>query len=125
LLRRLQNLLVVLLLTARSLLPVGLMLAVPQAGDGLMTVVICTAHGSETITLDSEGRPAPSKAPSGDIVPCPCTLMGAVALCPDAPSRLDATAYSTRVIYAAVEGPPTASTRLGGHSARGPPPALI
>ncbi|MEI9902159.1 MAG: hypothetical protein WDN31_21050 [Hyphomicrobium sp.] len=60
--RNLLTLLTVTVLALRSLLPVGFMLA-SHAGE--MTVVICTGHGAETVTIDADGKRVPAKPRRG------------------------------------------------------------
>lgn len=89
--RRFTTLLFVLTLTVRSLLPVGFMLA-PAAADGTMTVVICTGHGPETMTLDAEGKPVPQKSGAADQNACPYAASAplAVAVASPAPEMVPA-----------------------------------
>ena len=61
--RGLLNLLVGFAFVVRSLLPVGLMLAVPPAPAAAVEIVICTGHGPQSLTLDDQGVPVPAKAP--------------------------------------------------------------
>lgn len=49
----------VLAILARGIVPVGYM----PAGQGVFEVVICTAYGAATITVDENGQPAEKKHP--------------------------------------------------------------
>ena len=87
--RRYCSLLFVVALGLRSLLPVGFMLA-PAAADGTMTVVICTGHGPETVTLDADGKPVPQKIADQNICPYAASAPIAVAVTAPAPGMVPA-----------------------------------
>jgi hypothetical protein len=85
LVRRFPTLLFVIALTLRSLVPVGFMLA-PVAADGAMTVVICTGHGPQIMTLDAEGNPVPQKSGITDQNVCPYAASAPLAVGVTAPA---------------------------------------
>lgn len=67
-----MNILVVLALALRSLLPAGYMLQGLAAGGGAVTIVICTDHGASKIRLDADGRPVPAESSAKES--CPFSL---------------------------------------------------
>jgi hypothetical protein len=56
--RRFLTPLFILAFALRALVPAGFMLAPSAVGE--MTVVLCTGHGPQTITLDADGKPVPA-----------------------------------------------------------------
>ncbi len=118
--RRLLSLLFILTLAARSAVPAGFMLAPSVSGDGSMTVVICTGHGPQIVTLDANGKPIPAKPAAGDLGLC--AFAGHVALvAPDFEASLLVQldfAVATTVWTIAVNLPPA---RAGPVGSRAPP----
>ena len=110
-------------LALRALIPAGYMPDFSAAAGGVFKVVICSASGQKSITLDGIDRNAPShdqKASHSD-QPCAFTGLAAVALTdPTAGPSQFATMTATAVIPPlAVEVPPArAGPPLGS---RGPP----
>jgi hypothetical protein len=119
------NLLMAIAFAVRSLLPVGFMLAASPEHDGRLSVVICTGHGPQSLTLDDKGVPVPAKAPASDNAQCPYAPVGAVAVDHDAPHLLAHTVRYAAVAYRITSELFRATPRPGAQSARGPPTLLI
>jgi hypothetical protein len=81
--RRLANLLIVMALVLRGLLPVGFMLASAH-GDGGLEIVICTAQGPLTVDVSKDGLPLPATPKTSDDGTCPfaASTPSAVAVTP-------------------------------------------
>lgn len=113
-------LLLTLALVVRGLIPAGYMLA-PSASGEALSVVICTGHGPETISLDPDGKPlkpVPARGDSGQ-----CAYAGSV---PTAPAVATVDAVEVLLTAGVIAFPPSADLvraehRGGGASARGPP----
>ncbi|MEL6291172.1 MAG: DUF2946 family protein [Pseudomonadota bacterium] len=54
--------LVLMALAVRALIPPGFMLATAEASGGGLTVVICTAQGMQSVSLDADGKPVEAPA---------------------------------------------------------------
>jgi hypothetical protein len=111
-----------LILAARSLLPAGFMLQTSAAGDGTLSIVICSGHGPQAITLDSDGKPANPQPTKSDAGLCPYAASAAPVLCSEEP------AAAGPIRHENVDYPPPvelalAGWRTGVNSARGPPDA--
>jgi hypothetical protein len=120
--RRYLALMLVVTLALRSLVPAGFMLA-PVGGE--MTMVICTGHGPQTITLDASGKPAPGKPQHSDTSLCPYASTGAVALGDSATVPLAQEVRYAAVTYRITRDLFRAVPQPGATSARGPPSRLI
>lgn len=123
--RALLNLLVGLAFAVRSLLPVGFMLAVPQAPAAAVEIVICTGHGPQNLTLDDQGVPVPAKAPMSGKNICPYAAAGAVAVDQAAPQLLVHVVRYAAVSYRVTAEIFRATPKPGAQLARGPPTILI
>jgi hypothetical protein len=118
--RRLSLLLLVLALTVRGLVPAGYMIA-SSAVDGTPSVVICTGHGLETVTLDPDGKPGKPKPARSDNGLCPYATSTPVAFAA-APVIVVERALAVAVIdFPASVGRGHAELHGGITSARGPP----
>lgn len=98
-------------------------LALSTAASGLQSVVICTAHGTQIITLDANGNPTETPSEPGDSRSrCPiCNVPGSLALAApvDGPA-LDAPAASLCAIVVE-QGAFGVGKDAGIHRNRGPP----
>jgi hypothetical protein len=96
--------------------------SVSAAAVDLTSVLICTAHGTQSITLDADGNPVAPSVPGDPRSRCPlCNVLGTLALAGpvdglvlDAPPASD---YPTLLVQEAC--PPGLNT--GIHRNRGPP----
>jgi hypothetical protein len=109
------------MLAVRSLLPAGFMLQPSAAGDGALSIVICSGHGPETITLDSDGKPSESRPAKSEAGLCPYSAFATPVLGGGEPP-----AVASPVRYVSVNYPrPVELARVdlpsGATSARGPP----
>jgi hypothetical protein len=123
--RRFVNLLIGLVFAVHSLVPVGFMLAATPGHAGELQIVICTGHGLQTLTLDSKGEPRPEKIPAANKDICPYAPVGAVAVDHATPHLLVRTVSYAALTYRISRERFRATPRPDGHSARGPPAALI
>ena len=121
---RYVNILIVFAFAVRSLLPMGLMLAVAPDHSGAVQIVICTGHGPQSFTLDAEGVPQPAKAPAADKSTCPYAPVGAVAVNHEAPHLLSHTVRYAALTYAITTEIFRATPKPGAQFARGPPALL-
>ena len=119
--RRLLSLLFIVVLAARSLVPVGYMLQASAAGDGSVEIVICTGHGPQTITLDRDGTPIKSAPAKADAGICPYAASAPVALIGDAPAPMDMPLRLVSADFAAPDRLVRLARPAGATSARGPP----
>ena len=117
--RRFLTPLFILAFALRALVPAGFMLAPSAVGE--MTVVLCTGHGPQTITLDADGKPVPAAPKQSQHTLCAYASVGGVALSEPvlAPAGHDITFaelsfYPGRYLFRAFE-------ETGANSARGPP----
>lgn len=77
-LRRWVSHLLLLAFVARAIIPAGYMPDFAAAAQGVFKVVICTASGQQSLTLDAEGNPVPE--PSQQHHDQPCAFSGLTAL---------------------------------------------
>lgn len=80
-LRRWVSHLLLLAFFARALVPAGYMQDFSAASEGIFKVVICTAGGAKTLTIDDSGRPRLDQQDGHhDDQPCPFGGMAAIVL---------------------------------------------
>jgi Protein of unknown function (DUF2946) len=84
--RKLLKILLASALLLRSLVPVGFMLDPAQAGEGQFAVIICSAGGTYTITLDADGDPVPPTNDVTDHSTCPFSTAATLATLSEPPS---------------------------------------
>ncbi len=107
-------------LILRSLLAPGVMLG-PNAESGTFTVVLCTGHGSETITLDAHGNPAKPADSRYDAGVCAYASSAPVAAALPASIVLPVS-FPTATAFPLPQSPNVRLSDVGGSaSARGPP----
>lgn len=113
-------LILLLALTVRCLIPVGFMPG--QGQDGVFSIVICTAMGTETILVDAGNNPVSDHGPdeTGNPLDCPFAPVLAQGLVNDAPPVAALQLIYQPVIYDAVP-----ALRLAAlpafYAAQGPP----
>jgi len=125
--RRVLGLLLIVTFALRSLLPAGVMLqAVVSAGGepATLQVVICTGHGAELVTLDTDGKPAKPRSGSADAKICSYSGAGGKIAADAAPEPLAAIIAFASVDYVLAVELFRASSRQGEIWARGPPTTL-
>ena len=100
--RRFLTPLLILAFALRALVPAGFMLAPSAVGE--MTVVLCTGHGPQTITLDADGKPVPATPKQSQHTNCAYASVGGVALSEPvlAPAGHDITFFGCRFIPGAI-----------------------
>ena len=108
----------------RALVPVGFMPDL-AAGDGVFTIVICTADGFSTIDVDANGDPiGPDHEPDGEAKDhCPFAPIGSIVLTATPPDPLPPVLVAAGPSWSSIE----AACRLRHHpTSRQPraPPAL-
>lgn len=114
------HILIAFALVLRSLLAPGVMLG-PSAESGAFTVVLCTEHGSETITLDVNGKPAKPADRNHDAGLCPYASSAPVAAALPQTIALPPIFLLTRA-FSIPQSVNAAGAHDGGSaSARGPP----
>jgi len=88
----------------------------------LQAIVICSAHGIRTITVDAEGNPVEAPAPVDTRLSCQmCLVLGGTALAPPASGAVIAVAVtSARMAPPAHDGAPRGMS-VRSHQIRGPP----
>lgn len=111
--------LVLLAFFLHALLPVGYMLASTpaQAGGGL-TVVLCTGQGMHSVTLDKDGKPAPSHAKASKS--CPYAAASIPVIANDS-IRLERQAEFAEAAFVLTRLQFSQTPLAGATSARGPP----
>lgn len=118
---RLVNLLIVMALVLRGLVPAGFMLSPLPDGSGAMQVVICTGHGAVTATLDQDGKPVTPKPNGADLGTCVFKISAPVAIAvadpAPAPSLAHAIDATTPIAVPSVPW----SLQAAPPPARGPP----
>lgn len=119
------HLMLLAVLALRSLLPVGYMVQPSQASEGSFEIVICTSSGTKLMTVDADGKPAPSTPQHVDNGLCPFAAAGAVALAAAEPKTLAGEAVYAAVTYTLAAALFAETPKPGATSARGPPSALI
>ncbi len=105
-----------------GLMPSGWM---PEAhGDGRFSLVICTADGPMTLTLDAQGQPMDDEALEGSAKDTRCAFgsLAGPALLPDTPALLAVTHTQSLVIKAQSDALARNPVMLPGQ--RGPPSFL-
>lgn len=119
--RRSLQILLVLLFAVRSFVPAGFMLQASPV-DGQMQVVICTASGAETISLDADGTPVPN-VPGSASESCPFAAASAIAFPVEAIPTLATDVHYASVVYRLTADLYRATPKPHDLSARGPPAA--
>lgn len=102
-------------------------LQVSQAASGLQSVLICTANGPQSITLDADGDPTEAPSEPGDPPsPCPiCNVPGSLALAsPVEGSAFHAPPASCYALLVLLDEFPAGGV-TGIHRNRGPPARSI
>lgn len=113
-------------LALRSLLPVGYMVQAAHAADGSsFEIVICTSSGTKLLTVDADGKPAPSKPQHVDNGLCPFAASGAAALAAAEPKTLVGEATYAAVTYTMAVALFAETPKPGATSARGPPSSAL
>lgn len=110
-------------LALRSLLPAGYMVQAGHASGGSsFEIVICTGTGTQLLTVDADGQPAPVKPQHVDNGLCPFAAAGAAALAAASPdhSLAGQTEYAA-VVHTLAEALFDETPKPGAVSARGPP----
>jgi hypothetical protein len=123
--RRWLSLMMLVVFAARALVPAGFMLEASAAGDGTMTIVICTGQGTQIISLDADGKPIPPKPAHADTSLCPYSASGTTALASDEPLELETQVYAAAVTYTLAAQISRVTPKPGASSARGPPSELV
>ncbi|MCV0369674.1 MULTISPECIES: DUF2946 family protein [Filomicrobium] len=119
------NVILLLVLAVRSLLPAGFMLEASNASAGSFEIVICTSTGAKLLTVDADGKPSKTEPQHDGKGLCPFAASGAAALVSAEPQSLvheaeyAAVTYTTAVALFAVRPKP------GAASARGPPSSAL
>lgn len=113
-------------LALRSLLPVGYMVQAAHAVEGTsFEIVICTGTGTKLLTVDADGKPAPSKPQHVDNGLCPFAASGAAAVAAAEPKSLVGEAKYAAVVYTMAVALFAETPKPGAASARGPPPSAL
>jgi hypothetical protein len=105
----------------RSLLPVGFMLAPAQAGDGAMSIVICSGLGPQILAIDADSQPVPAKSQHTDKNQGHCPFAGALAAEQSAPVAVESTARYTAMVYRVVRDLFRSTPLIAATPTRGPP----
>lgn len=113
------------LLAIRSLLPTGYMLQVADTSGGSVEIVICTSTGTQLLTVDADGKPAPSKPQHVDNGLCPFAASGAAAIAAAGPKPLVREAVYASVTYTLAVALFAETPKPGAASARGPPSSAL
>lgn len=112
-------------LALRSLLPVGYMVQASHAADGsAFEIVICTSAGAKLLTVDTDGKRAPSKPQHVDNGLCPFAASGAAALAAEPRSLFGEATYAA-VTYTMAVALFAETPKPGAASARGPPSSAL
>lgn len=120
------NIILLLVLALRSLLPTGYMVQTSDASAGSFEIVICTGSGLTLMTLDEDGKPVPaSKSQHLEKGLCAFAAAGAVALNAEPPHSLAREAEFATVTYTLAAALFAETPRPGATSARGPPSELV
>jgi len=124
--RALLTIVLLAVLALRSLLPTGYMVQAADASTGGgFEVVICTAAGPKTMTVDADGHAPPSKPQHVESGLCPFAAAGAAALVSATPEPLAGTVAYAAVTYTLAVAQFAETPKPGATSARGPPAHLI
>ncbi len=120
------NLVVLVVLALRSLLPTGYMVQAANADAGTsFEIVICTSAGQKLVSVDTDGtapQPKPQHVENGL---CPFAAAGAVALAAAAPESLVSEAEYAAVTYTLAVALFAETPKPGATSARGPPSSAL
>lgn len=121
------NIIVLLVLALRSLLPAGYMVQASHASSGgSFEIVICTSSGTQLMTVGEDGTPAPaSNSQHLEKGLCAFAAAGAVALTAEPPHSLASEAEFAAVTYTLAAALFAETPKPGATSARGPPSELI
>lgn len=119
------NILLVIVLALRSLLPAGFMVQASDAADGALQIVICTSAGERLLSVDGDGKAPAPKPHHADSGLCPFASAGAAALAAAAPQSLASEAEFAAVTYTLAAALFAETPKPGATSARGPPSLLI
>lgn len=132
--RRFATLAVLLALTIRAIVPVGMMPDLSRLAEGQFPLVICTGHGPETVFAEDSGIVAisgqqdPTKVPAGpsDHSADPCPFAAALSLlAPVLLVLLCALVRPAKRFFAVADyGTRFSSRSRDPWTARGPPPAF-
>jgi hypothetical protein len=113
-------------LALRSLLPVGYMVQAAHAAEGAsFEIVICTSTGTKLLTVDADGKPAPSKPQHVDNGLCPFAASGAATLAAAEPKPLVSEAKYAAITYTMAVALFAETPKPGAASARGPPSSAL
>ena len=123
--RAVVNIVLLAVLALRSLLPAGFMVQATHHGDLPFEVVICTSSGMKLVTLDDEGRKAPSKPQHVDNGLCLFAASGAAAVVSADDRSLARTVAYSAVTYTLAAALFAETPKPGATSARGPPASAL
>ena len=115
-------------LTVQAMAPLCLSGLMDAHSAGGSSIILCTAHGFETIQVDSSGNPLPSApAKNGSDSVCPlCTgFQAASALIAPAPIVLALALPVVRDRTIVAPGPVSFGCPYLSYVTRGPPPAVL
>jgi hypothetical protein len=113
-------------LALRSLLPAGYMVQAANAAEGTsFEIVICTSTGAKFLTVDADGKQAPTKPQHVDNGLCPFAASGAAALAVVEPKSLVDEAEYAVVTYTLAVALFAETPKPGAASARGPPHSAL
>ncbi len=123
--RAVLNIVLLAVLAVRSLLPAGFMVQAAHAGDLPFEVVICTSSGMKLVSMDDEGKQAPSKPQHVDNGLCPFAASGAAAVISADDRSLSRTVTYSAVTYTLAAALFAETPKPGATSARGPPASAL
>jgi hypothetical protein len=123
--RAVVNIVLLAVLALRSLLPTGFMVQASHDGNLPFEVVICTSSGMKLVTMDDEGKPAPSKPQHVDNGLCPFAASGAAAVAAAEDRSLARTVTYAAVTYTLAAALFAETPKPGATSARGPPASAL
>lgn len=118
-LRPVLTVLLACILLVRSLLPSGWMLAAAPDDSDRLTVVICTQHGPQTVSLDPDGAPEDGGQTPAEKL-CAFAKIFNVAAAPPAPA-IDVPIVYARAVFGGDYENLVAKSVPIGFRARGPP----
>jgi hypothetical protein len=122
---RFLSLLVLLTVLLRSVVPAGFMPAPRQAGDGKMTIVICTGHGEVRQLSDLDGQTPPNDQGKNDNSLCLYATAGAFAINAEVQDHLLGEVRYAPVSYSLADQFLNVAPRSDTRSARAPPSKMI
>ena len=117
--RRTFTSLLLLALLLRVAVPVGFMLTPSSADAHGLTLVICTAHGQQTMTLEDDGDPVSPASKAGHET-CPFAASALPGLTSDV-MQLSTSVEFAAVTYTLAKIQFSLTPHPGAASARGPP----